>query len=499
MEEQRKEAILQKKISEQQQQIAEQQEMITEQQRQYAVKQQMIAQEQTSVAVQQKKKADQSKQEAIVARDEAQLQRKEAVAQKLIADKERIKAEESEKNTQRLRLLAVARTMAIQASQLFNTVKDDLPGLLAVEAYQLNKENGGLQNDPVIYAALSAIANDQIIMRGHEDGIRSIVLSKDGKTLFSCGDDDQLLLWKLNNPQLPPLHFDMSKHSHGALRAVGLTHEERWLVTGSTNGDLVIWNPGLLKNPPMVVQGHTSVLNELAMHPSKNMFASAGSDGKLLEWNYAKDQFSKKVLDSVAGKINCVSYNADGTILAYGTGNGALKTISLNGHPDTPVTLQNFKNSILSIAFSKNGKWLAAGLSNGTIVVWNMTDLNARPQEILGRHASGVTALTFSQDCNELASSSYDRTLKLAGFPSMEAKPISIENHDLWVYDIVFTPDDKQLISCSADKTIRIFSTENAMMANKLGKELKRNLTTEEWKKMVGGDIPYKKTRPDLP
>ena len=499
MEIQRKEAILQKKISEQQQQIAEQQKMITEQQRQYAVKQQVIAQEQTTVAVQQRKKADESKQEALVARDEAQSQRKEAVAQKLIADKERVKAEESEKNTQRLRLLAISRSMAIQASQLYNTVKDDLPGLLAVEAYQINKENGGLQNDAAIYAALSAISGDQVILRGHDDGVRSMALTKDGKTLFSCGDDDKLLMWNMVNNQLPPVRLEIPKQGQGALRSVGLTHEEQWLISGSANGNLVIWNRNNISSLPRIIHGHASVINELAMHPAKNMFASAGSDGKLLLWNYGNDQFTKSQIDSVSGKINCISFSPDGAWLAYGTGSGAVKAISVSGQLLPPLLLQTSGNSILSIAFSKDGKSLAAGLSNGTIRVWSMDEPGARPQEILGRHASGVTALTFSQDGRKLASSSYDRTMKLSGFPTQVTKPISIENHDLWVYDILFTHDDTQLISCSADKTIRIVSTENEGMAERLKKSLKRNMTREEWGKIVGVDIPYKKTRTDLP
>jgi WD40 repeat protein len=499
MEEQRKEAVLQKKISEQQQQIAEQQKIITEQQRQYAVKQQGIAQEQTSVAVLQRKKADEAKQEALVARDEAQSQRKEAVAQKMIAENERTKAEESEKNTQRLRLLAIARSMAVQATQLNNTVKDDLPGLLAVAAYQINKENGGLPNDPVIYAALSATVNDQVILRGHEDGVRSIALTKDGKTLYSCGDDDKMLMWQLNRTPISPVILDIPKKGRESLRSVGLTHDERWLIAGTTGGNLLIWERNSQNTMPLTFKGHASVVNELAMHPVKNIFASAGSDGRLLLWSNNHEQFTKTLIDSVAGKISCVSFSNDGKWLAYGTSGGAIRVVSTIGQAGIPVIIEGSGHSVLSIAYSPDGKSLAAGLSNGTIRVWNTAEPNARPQEILGRHVSGVTALTFSRNGSELASSSYDRTLKIAGFPSLEAKPISIDNHDLWVYDILFTPDDAQLISCSADKTIRIVSTENAMMAKKLTRELKRNMTREEWKKMVGVDIPYQKTRSDLP
>jgi len=171
----------------------------------------------------------------------------------------------------------------------------------------------------------------------------------------------------------------------------------------------------------------------------------------------------------------------------------------MDKQPYHPAALLASGNAVLSMAFSKDETSLAAGMSNGTILIWNRKDINAKPREILGRHVSGITALAFSQDCSQLASASYDHTLKLAGFPNVEANPISIENHESWVYDILFTPDNKHLISCSADKTIRVNSTENAMMAEALKKKLTRNMTLEEWKKMVGSDIPYKNTRSDLP
>lgn len=499
MEEQRKEAILQKKISEQQQQIAEQQKLITEEQRQYAVKQQMIAQEQTSVAIVQKKKADESKQEAIVARDEAQSQRKEAVAQKQIAEKERIKAEESEENTQRLRLLAVARTMAIQASQLNTTQTDDLPALLAVEAYQINAENGGAPNDPVIYEALSAISKDQVILRGHQDGVRSIVLAKDNTTLFSCGDDGELLMWKINNPGLPPVSIDLPKKVSGTLRTLGITHDDRWLIAGSTGGDLVIWNRNALQTTPKIIHAHTSILNELAMHPTKNNFVSAGADGRLLLWKYEGEQFTHNTIDSVNDKINCVVFSPDGAWIASGTNKGMVKKIVPAGAVAAIEIFQKSGAPVLSVAISTDGKSLAAGLINGTIRVWKVGDPGAAPQDIVGRHLSGVTALAFTHNGQKIASSGYDHSLKLARFPQLVTTPISIDDHELWVYDLIFTPDDKYLISCSADKTIRIFSTENAKMADKIQTGLKRNMTPEEWEKMVGGDIPYEKTRPDLP
>ncbi|MCX6278040.1 MAG: hypothetical protein NT004_08075 [Bacteroidetes bacterium] len=498
-EEQRKEAILQKKISEQQQQIAEQQEMITEQQRQYAVKQQIIAQEQTTVAVDQRKQADQSKKEALVARDEAQSQRKEAVTQKQIADKERIKAEESEKKTQRLRLLAISRSMAIQAGQLFNTVKDDLPALLAVTAFELNAANGGIDTDPAIYYSLSAISKDETVMRGHEDAVRAIAITKNGKSLFSCSDDGKALMWDLDNPLLAPVRIELMKHENEPLRAIGISHDEQWVICGTVSGKLLLWNRNTGKPLPSALTGHSSIINGIAIHPSLEQFASCGSDGLLFLWRYNNGTFTKQLLDSNAVTIHCLAFSPDGKNIAYGTISGIVKIIGINGYISSPAIRFTFNSPVLSLAYANNGKALAAGCSDGSIQICNPAMPGSAPHEIIGRHVSGVTGLTFKAMDDELASCSFDWSIKIAGFPSLEVKPISIDKNDLWVYDIIYTPDNKHIISSSADKTIRIFSTENGDMAEKLKMTLKRNMTIEEWHKLVGEDIPYQKTRSDLP
>ncbi len=497
-EEQRKEAILQKKISEQQQQIAEQQKIITEEQRQYAVKQQVIAQEQTVVAVEQKQQADEARQEAVQAKDEADGQRKVAIAQKIIADQERVKAEESEKNTQRLRLLSIARSMAIQAGQIFTTVKDDLPGLLAVQAYLFNKENGGSANNPDIYAALSTILNDQIILRGHEDAVRDVALSKDGKTLVSCGDDGNIFRWDRENPSNPPVKFNLPKSAGENFRSILITDDVKFIVAASFSGKIYVFKNQESLGLPKILQGHTSIVNSLALNPIRKQFASAGSDGKIFCWDFENGDFRRSTLDSVNTKIHSILFSPDGRFLIYGGSDGRLYRIEPGQKERKPVILFSAIDPILSLAFSKDGNYLSAGYSNGTIRIWDMTEPERNPTELIGRHFSGVTSVAFSNDGNELASSSYDRTIKIGSWKSTGMKPVSIEKHDLWVYDIIYTPDNKQLISCSADKTIRIFTTECSIMNNRLAKLLKRNMTVEEWDKYVGTDISYQKTRPDL-
>lgn len=497
-EEQRKEAILQKRISDQQQEIAQQQKLITEQQRQYAVRQQEIAQQQTKVAITERQKADLAKGEALQARDEAQVQKQEAVVQKQIADNERVKAEESEKNTQRLRLLSVARTMAIQAIQLSGTMKDDLPALLSIQSYRFNKENQGQENDADLYAAFSAILNDQTVFRGHEDAVRVIALSEDGKTLVSCGDDGHVFQWDVNHPTSVS-GMKLPKSSQEKFRSLIITPDSKYIIAGAFSGKLFLWKPGKPDELPRVIQAHSKVINDLVCDPSTKQFFSCGADGKVFRWSYSGDQTGKTLLDSLKTSIHAMVLDPESKLLIYGGADGRIRQVDLNAKKTDPVIIFSSSDPILSLAISRDGKKFAAGFSGGSIRIWNTLNFNEKPIELIGRHSSGVTALAFSMKGNYLASSGYDRSIKVSGIPYGEGKPVSIVKHDLWVYDLGYSPDDKHLISCSADKTIRIFSTNCSDMANRLIQTIHRNMTREEWNKYVGADIPYEKTIMNLP
>jgi ABC-type dipeptide/oligopeptide/nickel transport system ATPase component len=498
-EEQRKEAILQKRISDQQQEIAEQQKLITEQQRQYAVKQQEIAQQQTKVAISERQKADEATGEAILARDEAQVQRQEAVTQKQIADNERVKAEESEKNTRRLRLLSVARTMAIQAVQLSGSVKEDLPALLALQAYRFNLQNDGRENDPDLYTAFSTLLNDQVVLRGHEDGVRAITLSKDGKTLISCSDDGNLLQWDLTrtDPVFIPLKLPKSVREN--FRSVIITPDQQYLIAGTFTGKIYAWKKIDLQTLPVVIQAHSSVVTSLVCIPGKKQFASSGGDGDILLWDYEHLPFSKSLIVSAKVRINALAVYPDGINLVYGTADGKLIRSSLLSPGSKPLTIFASADEVLSVALSENGAYLAAGFTSGSVRLWKTDDFGGSVIELIGQHSSGVTALAFNAKGGYFASSGYDRAIKIGQVQPAEGKPVSIHKHDLWIYDLLFTPDNKHLISCSADKTIRIFSTDCSGMVEPLEKTVNRNMTQEEWSKYVGTDIPYEKTRPELP
>ena len=65
----------------------------------------------------------------------------------------------------------------------------------------------------------------------------------------------------------------------------------------------------------------------------------------------------------------------------------------------------------LSVAFSPDGKLLASGGDNNTIMLWDVA--SGTLTKTLTGHADVVWSVAFSPDGKLLASGSYDKTIKI--------------------------------------------------------------------------------------
>ncbi len=522
---QRKEAIAQKHISDQQQQIAEQQQRLAERERAFAVEQQGIAVRQTQIAVEQKQeavsqkqKADEAKVAAINARDEAENQRKEALAQKKNAEEQRTKAEVSEKNAQRLRYISTARSLAIQASVVYKSDKTELPSLLALQAYNFNKASNGSAKDPDIYKALSDVADDKIVFTGHSAEIRAVAVSPDGQLILSGSNDGTVRIWNSfpkNGPQPNSSVLKFSKTgrkvsriiassvgrsaSSGvfdkAVRTVDFSRDGNYAAAGFFDGTIRVWDLNNRAAEPIALLGHTDIVSEVVFMPDGKTLASASADGSLRLWNITQNSAEQTPMTlSLSVKLTSLALSPDGHLLAFGCENGTAQIIKVNKLGELPIVIRTNEKAIEALCFSPDGNTLATGGRSGKLQLWNIRKPDSKPIELLG-HISGITRLRFSPDGATLATSSMDKSIRLWNYRKLEDQPIVIQSgHDKWIYSLVFNPDGTKLITGSADNSIKIWTTRSEILADKIGKTAKRNMTAEEWNKYVGADITYEET-----
>lgn len=522
---QRKEAIAQKHISDQQQQIAEQQQRLAERERAFAVLQQGIAVKQTQIAVEQKQEAETQKQKADVAkiaainaRDEAENQRKEALVQKKNAEEQRSKAETSERNAQRLRFISTARSLAIQASVVYKSDKTELPGLIALQAYNFNKASNGSPKDPDIYKALSDVADDKIVFSGHNGEVRSVAISPDGQYILSGSNDGTVRIWNAitkNGPQPNSFVLKFSKLGRKvsrtmansearsatsevfdkAVRSVDFSPDGKYAAAGFFDGTIRVWDMNNRTAEPKVLLGHTDIVTEILFMPDNKTIASSSSDGSVRLWDITKNNAERAPMTlSMSVKLTSIANSSDGKLLAFGCEDGTVKIIKLEKLGELPSIIRTGEKSVEAVCFSHDGNTLATGGRSGKLQLWNVSKPDSKPIELLG-HISAITQVKFSPDGSTLATSSLDKSIRLWNYRKPDDQPIVIQSgHDKWIYSLVFNSDGSKLITGSADNTLKIWTTRSDILADKISKSAKRNMTNEEWNKYVGSDITYEET-----
>jgi len=167
-----------------------------------------------------------------------------------------------------------------------------------------------------------------------------------------------------------------------------------------------------------------------------------------------------------------VAFSPDGKTVASGSTDTTIRFMDpLNGNAKgAPIT--GHMSPVSAVRFSPNGQMLATAGSGGderTVRLWNVADRGVVGQ--LTGHLDSVTDVVFSADGAMLATASADATVRLWSLSSRR-QIASLSGHGGQVRAVTFSPDGRLLASASTDGTVRLWDVERrALIANLKAKD----------------------------
>jgi WD40 repeat protein/energy-coupling factor transporter ATP-binding protein EcfA2 len=458
---------------------------VAKQQRTRAETQTEIAQRQSELAERERQRAESEQQKALAnereARDQTkktEIARGEAIAQKETAEEQRARA-------QTLRHLSASRALALTAREAHS-----VDVRLVLEAYRLNRENGGDADDPELFAAMHAVggryASQTVQKLPQKNGALAIAVSPDGHTIFA-GDESGLISRHDydRNQWLPP---KVVGQVPGPVRALAL--RDNLLAAGTSGGNVSIWDVRNGGAPRQITTGNAAVMS-LAFQPSGPLLAAGNFDGSVTLWDSAHPAAPAR-LRAAGNKtsVRAVAFSPDGKTLAASQPSGAL-LFDVAQPEAQPRSVCKDANDIRSLAFKPDGTELLCGRADGRIVG---SPLRQGREVTFSGHTASVNSLSFNPRGDVFASGSADGTIRLWHIDKPEALPDVIARQEGWIWAVDFNADGSGVISGGKEPAIHISDARTDVLAAHLCRTRVDPMTEEIWSRYT--DEPYREMTP---
>ncbi|WP_411104033.1 helix-turn-helix domain-containing protein [Streptomyces sp. cmx-4-9] len=336
-------------------------------------------------------------------------------------------------------------------------------------------------------------------LRGFQGTVNAIGFSPDGRLLAVAAKDVQL--WDVSDPWAPRPVGPPLTNSTAFSGTVSFTPDGRTLAVGGREGKVWLWD--LTRRDRAVpygepLAGGTGTIQSAVFDRSGGALA-VGSEGRTVRlWDTrepARPRLSAELTEP-ANYVYSVAFSPDGRRLAAGTVDKQVflwRLPAADGAPVLEATLRGPGSYVMSVAFSPDGRALAAGTADRDVWRWDVAGgqpVGAGPP--LTGPSSYVYALSFHPAGSTLAAASTDSTVWLwntAGTAPPAPKAV-LSGLRGKAYAIAHSPDGRTLAGGGSGPEVLLWTTDEATARRRICERAGTEITRQEWAHLVPG-LPY--------
>jgi WD40 repeat protein len=241
----------------------------------------------------------------------------------------------------------------------------------------------------------------------HQGGAQSVAISRDGHML-AVGGGPEVTLWDLARRQRSgsPLAASVADQS---VLSIAFSPDDRTLASADSRGTVEFFDLGSRRRLGQPLAAYADVPRafdvRIAFSPDGRLLAAAALNGVVLI--DVEQQRRLGSLSAPDGFFNDVAFGPDSRTLATAGSSGVALWSLQRGQPMGALAAGR---DVTSVAYSPDGRLLALGERDGTLLLWDLEHRRA-VGPLPGRLAQAVGDVAFSPDGRRLAAGGYPQVV----------------------------------------------------------------------------------------
>ena len=269
--------------------------------------------------------------------------------------------------------------------------------------------------------------------------------------LMTGGADQTIKIWSMDNGQ----EYTTLRGHLGAVQALAMSSDGNFLVSGSTDGTIIVWNLERFSPQFTILQAHQKGVLSLDLNFHRQLFVSSGADGAVRLWKLQQKELLAEFLEHQQ-PVNAVQFHPNGQLVGSASDDGTVKLWDWR-KKQSDLSLNPNHGGIASLQFDKSGLLLLLGAKKGMMSLWNL-----HQQEIIATLNLGNRGMVMSRMDPQ---GYYVLALTTVGIVQVWELSQSVvagkfQPHQRNILAMALTSNGRYLVTSSLDKSIRFWNVQ---------------------------------------
>jgi WD40 repeat protein len=191
-----------------------------------------------------------------------------------------------------------------------------------------------------------------------------------------------------------------------------LTSDDKLLAASFGTGDIRLYDLESRKEVHHFDTVHEGGIWGMALAPNDNLLATGGKDTHV----YIFDLRTRKRAHDLKhpGEVNGLAFTPDSRHLATGCRDSRIRIFDAKTGERVALVKGHERGTVTDLQFTSDGKLLASAGVDGTVHLWDVSDLkNPSEKEVLKAHTGPAFGVAISPDDRWLVSAGWDEQIKM--------------------------------------------------------------------------------------